>query len=68
MNTNLPDNVVFTDGVQIDGKKTWFLTRCSSSDCKEMWYFSHEVDGITHNEDNTHTIEYNGMILEQTNS
>jgi hypothetical protein len=68
MNNNLPDDIVFTDGVQKDGKQVWFLTRCASSDCKEMWYFSHEVDSIVHNEDNTHTIEYDGMVLEQTNS
>jgi hypothetical protein len=65
MTNNLPDNIVFTDGVQKDGKKVWFLTRCPSSECKEMWYFSHEIENIVHNEDNTHTIEYDGMVLEQ---
>ena len=65
MNNQLPEQIVYTDGVTLNGEKLWFLTRCPSPECKEMWYFSHEVDDVTHNEDNTHSIEYNGMSLEQ---
>ena len=68
MNNDTTGSIVYTDGVFKDGKKVWFLTRCPSLDCKEMWYFSHEVDTITHNDDNTHSIEYDGMVLEQTQS
>lgn len=56
-----PSQIVYHD------EPTWYLTRCPSTSCKELWYFSHEIDSLIHNDDGTHTISFNGVVMEQNN-
>jgi hypothetical protein len=63
--TQLPD--IDPSQIVYKEKPVWFLTQCDSSDCKEMWYFSHEIDSIIHHEDGTHTLGYQGIVFEQSN-